>query len=79
MIELSKLLAALREAVHGPKRTLQSVAVAAASGGKADIDTRVQSSRLAKLGGRGMSFKICRGTRAGGDNGALAGELFLPF
>jgi hypothetical protein len=26
------------------------------------IQLRVQSTRLAEFGGRGMSFKICRGT-----------------
>src|SRR5271169_6221797 len=28
---------------------------------RTDVDTHAQSSRLAEFGGRGMSFKICRG------------------
>ena len=46
----------------GPKRRFAATQQSGAFRGKADTDTRAQSSRLAEFGGRGMSFNICRGT-----------------
>jgi hypothetical protein len=52
----------VRAPESGPKRRFVATQQSVAFGGKADIDSRPRSSRLAEFGGRGISFKICRGT-----------------